>query len=97
MNKSTDHHFSLYSQATCRFHGSVKGCKYSNNCNYSQVFPQSIPLCHNIVQFNTCRFGDQCKFRHHVPDNLSNVNHELHNHCAQPPHQNLIFSKPKFY
>eukprot|EP01084_Bolivina_argentea_P172100 298123_1 len=45
----------------CRYYGSMKGCRYGNNCRYSHSDPNSVPLCY---YYNNCEFGNNCKFRH---------------------------------
>ena len=50
---------------TCRFHGSMMGCRNGNECVYSHSNPNSVPLC---TWANSCRYGSQCKYRHvHYP------------------------------
>lgn len=53
-----------YQAVNCKYYGSVKGCRYGNNCRYSHSNPNSVPLCHYYGNNNNCHFGSSCKFRH---------------------------------
>lgn len=52
---------SEYQSMNCKFYGSMRGCRYGNNCVYSHSNPNSVPLCYH---WNNCRYGNDCKFRH---------------------------------
>eukprot|EP01084_Bolivina_argentea_P131807 232597_1 len=49
-------------QINCRHYGSMRGCKYGNNCRYDHSNPNSVELCSHYK--NSCEFGNNCKFRH---------------------------------
>eukprot|EP01084_Bolivina_argentea_P188118 323916_1 len=53
------------SEANCRFYGSMKGCRFVNNCRFSHNNPNSISLC-RYYQTNTCQKGHNCLFRHYT-------------------------------
>eukprot|EP01084_Bolivina_argentea_P014508 27118_1 len=48
-------------QINCKYYGSMRGCRYGNNCRYSHSNPNDIPLCR---YYNNCQFGHNCRLRH---------------------------------
>eukprot|EP01084_Bolivina_argentea_P207373 353822_1 len=47
-------------QTSCRYYGSMRGCRYGTNCRYNHSNPNSVPLC----RYYNCQFGNNCMYRH---------------------------------
>ncbi len=61
------------SEDNCRYYGSMIGCSFGNNCQYSHDDPNSVPMCSTFEQITKCSFGHRCKFRHFTHKQVSEV------------------------
>eukprot|EP01084_Bolivina_argentea_P014510 27121_1 len=84
-------------QINCKYYGSMRGCRYGNNCRYRHSNPNDVRFCH---YYNNCQFGNNCRFRHidfesqlkvHVNSNYSNTQNILND--INPMSNNTIFSQ----